>query len=251
MKNELHLKVVRERTKIESHDELYPDKGPWCVRWLDSDRRASKHEYLIFSEMIEEIRRFVRKDEVSVHLYNAMGEPLLQIGPENVEASLYETLHVLEVTSEPNEAKQIKHKMSFESSRPICPSCEEKAGLEPAHWRSPEKVKVGQWRWVCVACDHAVSSAVDDRFRPTGDLASRKMRELRKEARDEFSRLWKGDLMSKSDAYGLLHKHFGIDKSELRIEGQLWGFASMSELQLKGTISLSKNIIEQWKEKQI
>ena len=113
MKKELHLEVVRERTNIELHDELYPDKGPWCVRWLDSNRRASKHEYLIFSEMIEEVRRFVRQDDVTVHLYNAMREPLLQIGPENVEASLYETLLVLEVTSAPNETKQIKHTKSF------------------------------------------------------------------------------------------------------------------------------------------
>lgn len=242
MENELHLEVVRERENIEHHDELYPDKGPWCVKWRDSHRRASKHEYLIFSELIEEIRSFVQKDGVTVHLYNVMDEPLLQISPENVEASLYEILGVLEITSKPNKTKRIKTTMSFKDSRPICPNCGGKAGLEPAHWRS--STKGGQWRWVCVGCDYAVSSFEDDRFRPTGDLGSRKTRELRNEAQNEFSKLWIYHIMSKSDAYSLLRKHFGIDK------GDQWNLAFMSKPQLNEIIRLSKNIFMLWKEKQ-
>lgn len=251
MENEMHFMVARERKDIELHDKMYPDKGPWCVRWLDSGHRASKHEHLIFGELIEEIRSFVQKDGVTVHLYNVMREPLLQINPENVEAGLYESLGVLEVTSEPNKTERIKHITSYEDSRPVCPSCGGKAGLEPAHWRSQNKEKKGQWRWVCVSCDYAVSSSVDDRFRPTGDMASRKLRELRGEARNEFSKLWEKQIVSKSDAYDLLHKHFGIDKGELRITGELWGFASMNISQLNETISLSQNIIKLWKEKQV
>ena len=250
MENELHLEVVRERENIPLHDELYPDKGPWCVSWLDSGHRASKREYLIFSEMIEAIRRFVRKDGVTVHLYNVMRQPLLQISPENVEASLYESLHVLKVTSEPNETKSIKHTMSYEDSRPICPNCGEQAGLEPAHWRD-SKSKKGQWRWVCVDCDYAVSNERDELFRPTGDLASRGTRKLRREAREEFSKLWEMEVMSKSDAYVRLHNHFAIEKSELRIKDKSWGFASMSNSQLNEVKGLSKNLIKLWEEKQI
>ena len=240
MENEMHFMVARERKDIELHDKMYPDKGPWCVRWLENHRRASKHEYLIFSDLIEEIRSFVQNDGVTVHLYNVMGEPLLQINSENVGASLYEILGVLKITRK-NIKRSVKTTMSFENNRPICPNCQERAGLEPAHWRT--STKHGQWRWVCVGCDYAVSSIKDEMFYPTGDLGSRKKRELRHEAQNELSKLWTHEIMSKSDTYSFLRKHFGIDK------GREWNLASMSKLQLNETISLSKNILQLWKEK--
>jgi hypothetical protein len=208
---------------------------------MDQESRIASKEYLIFSDLVEALRELVRKHGVTVHLFNNFDQPLLQISPELVEfAGLYEdefkVMRLDGTFSSPT-------KISYEDRRPICPKCSQKAELEPAHWTRRES-KQGQWRWVCVACDYAVSTRVDEPFSPDGEMACRGKRELRAHCRRKFSMLWEKGVMSKKDAYELLKQHFGGEKGE-RVT-----FASMSVSQMKEAVDLCRKVTDTWKEQQ-
>jgi len=228
MKNELHLKIVRLRSYDSPHEKQSPDKGPWIATRLDNGLRACKNEYLIFSILLEETRELVRNRGVVVHLYNYMQQPLLTISPENVELEgLYSyNMHIEGFEDSPTEI-----------DRPICPNCQNEAGLEPAHWKN-SRSEQGQWRWVCVDCDFAVSSRVDSRFEPTGRLASRGERRLRAQLRERFASLWGNRLMSRKEAYELLNKKLGTEKRN-RVN-----FASMTTPQLLKAMEFVQQIVK-------
>jgi hypothetical protein len=252
MENELKLKAIR-LGENQGYSHLR-DIGPWVAQRpgarqetptitrpdgstvggsiLQEDDLPSAPRK-IFSDLIEDIREYVRTKKVTVHLYNEWDQPLHSISPER-NIGLYESQYTI---TNVDGSKVSLGSMPREDDRPLCPECGTKAGFEPAHWEP--NYNTPEWRWVCVDCDYAVSSDTDNKFSPTGKLACREMRRTRAILIEVFSMLWKSRLMEKAHAYKLLGQLFPHQK------GERVNFATMDVLQMQRAADYAKDIMRE------
>jgi hypothetical protein len=248
MENEVKL-VVKRLGENDGYSRL-PDKGPWVVRKpgahpeepsirrIDGsligsepqeDDLPSAHRS-IFGDLIEDIREYVRTKKTTVHLYNEWGQLLRSISPER-NIGLYESELTVRNAFDGKEVNlgSIPH----DNDRPLCPRCNEMAGLEPAHYFS----KKSPWRWVCVDCDYAVSCDNENEFSPTGRLESREMRRTRHKFREVYSMLWNLGLMERGYAYKLLKQLFPHK------EGQRVNFATLNAQEMQRAADYAEEIM--------
>ena len=71
--------------------------------------------------------------------------------------------------------------------------------------------------WRCPACPDAYVGCHRGTTRPLGRLANRELRASKVKAHEAFDRLWRGGLMSRSEAYKLLADWMGLDREDCHI----------------------------------
>lgn len=94
----------------------------------------------------------------------------------------------------------------------ICPYCKKEALFVSNKVIYGKRFGKSHMVYYCKDCDAYVGVHNNDPLKPKGTMAKRELRGMRIRAHEDFDKLWKRGLMTRSEAYTLLASKLGVNE---------------------------------------